>query len=334
MANVDLHYFNCALDCARRQGVDSDQLLSALGIELAPEQQRVDSEQMTRVVQAVWKKLADEFLGCTKTPCKTGSFSFMAQHVFHYESLEQMLSQGITFYNLITSDIQMRLVKRGDQAEFEFVFSDSSNDPHHFFLEFWLIIWHRFASWLIDVKIPLNQVCFTHAKPGHWQQAKLLFPCRHHFNRSVVKFCFAAKYLELPGARTRQDLMQFLRDSPADLITIPGSEQSVSATIRRVLLHHSGDSLRCPSLEELAANLAMSSQTLRRRLKVEGTSYPLIKDKIRCDVAIELLLTSNKNVNEISEALGFSEPRSFTRAFKQWTGTTPSQYVKAKNYIF
>jgi len=334
MAKVDLHYFNCALACAKRKGIDVETLLTELAFNIQPSQQRVDSEQMTRLVQLVWRKLGDEFLGCTKNPCKSGSFSFMAKHVFHYNTLERMLAQGISFYNLITDDIQMQLHRRGEQAEFEFVFSDSGEDPDHFFLEFWLIIWHRFASWLVDVKIPLNQVCFTHPKPAHWQQAKLLFPCRHHFNRPVVKFCFPVKYLELSCARTRQDLDQFLRDSPADLITIAGSEQSFNAKIRRILLHNSTESFSCPSLELLAADMSMSAQTLRRRLKVEGTSYPLIKDQIRRDLAIELLLTSNKNVNEISDALGFSEPRSFTRAFKQWTGTTPSQYVKTTDYIF
>jgi AraC-like DNA-binding protein len=326
MAKVDIHYFREALNCAVRNGFNGDEILSTLAIVIAPNQQRVDDEQMTRLVQYVWAKLNDEFLGCTNQPCKIGIFPFMARHVLHYKSLGEMLKQGISFYNLVTDDIQMKLVKNGDFAELEFIFLHPERDPNHFFLEFWLIIWHRFSSWLIDVKIPLSQVCFTHARPTHYQEAKLLFSCRHSFNRPIVKLCFYTKYLDLPCARSKQELTRFLRESPADLITIPGSEHSFKAKIIAILIHHESDILYCPSFESIALNLNMSAQTLRRRLNVEGTSYPMIKDEIRRDLAIEYLLKSNESIADIANALGFSEPRSFTRAFKQWTGISPSKY--------
>jgi len=331
MAKVDIHYFHEVLNCALRKGFDGHEILSALGITLTPKQQRVDGEEMTRLVQYVWANLNDEFLGCTKHPCKLGVFPFMAHHVFHYKSLEKMLLQGISFYNLVTDDIKMKLVRAGDVAELEFVFAHSERDPNHFFLEFWLIIWHRFSSWLIDEKIPLSQVCFTHAKPSHSQEIKLLFSCRHRFNRPIVKLCFHAKYLDLPCVRTRKELTRFLRDSPADLMTIPGSGQSFKAKIRAVLIHDENGILCCPSFETLALSLNMSAQTLRRRLKVEGTSYPMIKDEIRRDLAIDYLLMGTRNITDISIALGFSEPRSFTRAFKHWTGVSPSKYIRSKH---
>lgn len=331
MAKVDIHYFREALNCAVRKGYDAAEILSTLGVKILPNQQQVDGEQMTRLVQYVWANLNDEFLGCTNQPCKLGMFPFMAHHVFHYKSLEKMLEQGISFYNLVTDDIQMKLVRRGDFAELEFFFAHPERDPNHFFLEFWLIIWHRFSSWIIDVKIPLNQVCFTHAKPIHWQEVKLLFSCRHSFNRPVVKLCFHAKYLDLPCVKTRKELIRFLRESPADLITIPGSEHSFKAKISAILIYHKSDILYCPSFETLALNLNMSAQTLRRRLKVEGTSYPMIKNEIRRDMAIDYLLKNDDSIADIANILGFSEPRSFTRAFKHWTGVSPSRYIHSNN---
>jgi AraC-like DNA-binding protein len=330
MAKVDIHYFREALNCAVRKGFDGDEILSTLAINIEPDQQRVDGEQMASLVQYLWANLNDEFLGCTNQPCKRGMFPFMARHVLHYKSLEKILEQGFSFYNLVTDDLQMKLVKNGDFAELEFIFFHPELDPNHFFLEFWLIIWHRFSSWLIDVKIPLRHVCFTHAKPAHSQEAKLLFSCRHSFNRPRVKLCFHAKYLDLPCVRTRKELTHFLRESPADLITIPGSEHSFKAKIRGIIIDHESDSLYCPSFGTIALSLNMSAQTLRRRLKVEGTSYPMIKDEIRRDLAIDYLLNSNRSITDISTALGFSEPRSFTRAFKDWTGISPSKYSRTK----
>ena len=53
MAKVDIHYFHEALNCAVRQGFDSDEILSTLAINIEPNQQRVDGEQMARLVQYV-----------------------------------------------------------------------------------------------------------------------------------------------------------------------------------------------------------------------------------------------------------------------------------------
>ena len=46
----------------------------------------------------------------------------------------------------------------------------------------------------------------------------------------------------------------------------------------------------------------------------------------RCDIAIEKLSVQNMSVNDVAVMLGFSEPRSFSRAFKQWSGLPPSAY--------
>jgi len=333
MAKVDIHYFNEVLNCAVRKGFDGNSILSELGIILTPNQQRVNGEQMTRLMQYMWASLNDEFLGCTNSPCKMGMFSFMANYALHYKSLEKVIEQGVSFYNLVTDDIQMKLVRRGGLAELECNFLHPERDPNHFFLEFWLIIWHRFSSWIIDVKIPLSHVSFTHAKPSHYQNIKLLFSCRHSFNRPVVKLSFHAKYLDLLCVRTKKELSLFLRDSPADLITIPGSEHSYKAKIREIILHHESKVFYCPNFETIALNLKISSHTLRRRLKVEGTNYPMIKEEVRRDLAIEYLLVSNYSITDISNALGFSEARSFTRAFKHWTGVSPSKYLLSKHSV-
>jgi AraC-like DNA-binding protein len=45
---------------------------------------------------------------------------------------------------------------------------------------------------------------------------------------------------------------------------------------------------------------------------------------------IEYLLISEPSPTDISNTLGFSEPRLFTRAFKYWTGVSPSRYVPSE----
>lgn len=333
MATVDIHYIKAALNCNFRNGIDIESLLADVNINhdlLSTPGARVSGEQMTRLVKLTWASLQDEFMGCTPHPCKQGVFALMTRHALHYESLQAVLEQGIHFYNLFTNDIQMRLIQRGHNVEFIANFTHPEADPDHFYQEFWLVIWHRFASWVIGKKIPLIQVSFPYPKPAHHTELKYLFPCRHLFNRSELKFSFDARYLNNQPVRTQRELSHFLKHSPADLITIPGDEKSIKASIRSLLLSNQKEVLICPPFEEIAQRFGMSTQTLRRKLKSEGSAYPQIKDEIRRDLAIEKLYSQKLSITEISNLLGYSEPRSFTRAFKQWTGLTPKAYLKSK----
>ncbi len=321
--------------CAERKGHSTQSVLADIGIDptlLRQPHTRCHGDQMTRLVQRIWSTLNDEFMGCTEHPCKQGVFALMSRHALHYESLEAVLRQGIVFYNLFTDDIQMKLEQRGDLVEIEVYFTTPELDPDNFYQEFWLVIWHRFASWVIGKMIPLKRVCFTYGKPMHANELKYLFPCQHHFNRSVLKLCFSAEYLAYPPIRTQRDLSHFLKHSPADLITIPGEENSYRARIRSLLLNQETKVMQCPPFTQVAEKFNISSQTLRRKLKSEGSSYPQIKNEIRQDFAIEKLLSQKLSVSEIAHQLGFSEPRSFTRAFKHWTGLTPTDFLQSKQW--
>lgn len=83
--------------------------------------------------------------------------------------------------------------------------------------------------------------------------------------------------------------------------------------------------LTCGPRSFLAAKLGFSRQTLFRRLRAEETSYEDVLDALRHRMA-ELYLRSGKaSVNETAYLVGFSDPASFSRAFKRWTGKTPSE---------
>ena len=111
-------------------------------------------------------------------------------------------------------------------------------------------------------------------------------------------------------------------------MTIPGEDNSLEAQIERVFLKNSHGRPTFPKAEALAEQLRISPLTLYRRLLQEGTSYQKIKDNIRREIAIDKLVNKQLSVDEVSELVGFEEPRSFTRAFKQWTGLSPRNYCK------
>ncbi len=72
----------------------------------------------------------------------------------------------------------------------------------------------------------------------------------------------------------------------------------------------------------VATLLGMSVATLRRRLSAEGTSYRALKTRVLSARASDLLATDTA-MSAIASELGFADVRSFSRAFKSWTGETP-----------
>ena len=80
------------------------------------------------------------------------------------------------------------------------------------------------------------------------------------------------------------------------------------------------------SEESIAHALNMSLRTLQRKLRDEGTTYKELLDSTRRDLATRYIERSTVSVSEITYLLGFSEPSNFSRAFRRWTGQSPSAY--------
>lgn len=82
-------------------------------------------------------------------------------------------------------------------------------------------------------------------------------------------------------------------------------------------------------METIARRLGLSKRTPQRRIEDEGTSFQQILKETREALARHYLEKTSLPVAEISFLLGFSEPNSFYRAFRAWTGTTPDQARRA-----
>ena len=70
----------------------------------------------------------------------------------------------------------------------------------------------------------------------------------------------------------------------------------------------------------------MSTRSLQRQLREEGTSYKGILDEVRQELAQQYMQDPKMPIKEVTFMLGFSEVSNFTRAFKRWTGQTPAAY--------
>ena len=78
-------------------------------------------------------------------------------------------------------------------------------------------------------------------------------------------------------------------------------------------------------METIAQRMGISRQTLFRRLKAEGVTFEKILDELRHRLALHYLSGKKASVNETGYLVGFSDPAAFSRAFKRWTGRSPSE---------
>lgn len=81
------------------------------------------------------------------------------------------------------------------------------------------------------------------------------------------------------------------------------------------------------TLDDVAASLNLSSRTLMRRLKDEGTSYQQLLDEEQQRLARLYLDNPRHTVESVAAALGYHDVSTFRRAFKRWFGMPPSEYL-------
>ncbi|OEY66862.1 AraC family transcriptional regulator [Marinobacter sp. X15-166B] len=321
------HYARAILYGLEQTGESVDPLLARGGIDAEVIRQpkaRVPTDQFIRLFRLVWKHMDDEFMGRTSKPCRLGHFHLMGSLAVHAANLEEVIRQSIRCYGLFSEDIVISLNLDGAEAELSLTHRRPELDPDAFLVEWLLLVWHRLIGWLIGRKIILSHTTMTGPLPAHFDEYRFMFPCRCSFEQPRNSLFFSKQYLSMPVTRSPGELDSFMRKSPRDLLIWADDDDSVTTRVRQLL--EQSETRRLPNLERVAARLHMTSYTLSRKLKAEGSSYQKIKDNLRRDHAVTLLTRQHLSVAEISHQLGFAEPGAFSRAFKHWTGLSPLAY--------
>ncbi len=109
----------------------------------------------------------------------------------------------------------------------------------------------------------------------------------------------------------------------SELAKVRRSEESFTASVAEAL-EVSKDGFA--SLPRVAERMRVSSRTLARRLERQGLNFRELVNEHKRLEALSLLKESTLRIDEVAVQLGYLNPANFTRAFKRWTGETPSAY--------
>jgi AraC-like DNA-binding protein len=166
-------------------------------------------------------------------------------------------------------------------------------------------------------------ISVIYPKPADW--VKLSTNTDVRFNQSHNIFEFPQKLLKKQLLFSDQrELFQATRVCDHELNNIE-SFNDLSEVIKSKLIQ---SRLPLPNIEVVASELNLSIRTLRRRLEALGIQYIDLKQSVLNTRALELLLSNKRSLQQISWELGYSDYKSFSRAFKKLNALTPSQYRK------
>lgn len=317
------------LQGAARSGASIPDLLDHCGIArqtLEDPEARIERDTLIKMMLLIMQQTQDEFMGFGQgRKSKPGTFSMMAHAVINCPNLGAALDRGIRFYDLFELSIQTRLVREDDRARLV-IEADPRLDFREVIVEASLFIWLRFMSWLVGKAIEPSLVELDYPSVEEDDELQFLFDCPLEYDAAVCQVWFRADYLDLPLVQNELSLSKFLQDSLTQLFDGNIHNVGLPAQIRAIISNDYGHSF--PDFTEICSKLSMTPQTLRRRLKEANTSYQEIKDVIRKDASVHYLSKPELSIDEIALLMGFSEASSFHRAFKKWTGKTPSNFRK------
>jgi len=160
-------------------------------------------------------------------------------------------------------------------------------------------------------------------KPEPGEAYERFFGCPVQFGAEENTFVLSAKDADRPlPSANRQLAAVFDKMLTEELARLDKSD--VVSRCRAAVLEHlsSGEG----TAEDTAKQLHMSPRTLQRKLADVNTTYLQLVDDTRKDLALRYIEDPRRSVTDITFSLGFSQPSAFTRAFKRWTGLSPSDY--------
>jgi len=170
----------------------------------------------------------------------------------------------------------------------------------------------KFLRTLSGKNIVPIRVETEYSKRGVAEYQKL-FQCEVVFNAKVSKVLLRKEDLKYPVVSNDKSLFDLFNSILAQKKAAI-EENRCSENLKQVLfMQFKG---RIPTIEEAALALNLKTRTLQRKLLEEKTTFRAIANKVREELALQLMKNPAVKVSEVSDVLGYSDLTAFRRAFE------------------
>jgi AraC-like DNA-binding protein len=173
----------------------------------------------------------------------------------------------------------------------------------------------------------ISRINLPYATPPYVELATDMFGCPVAYGQPWAAYTFSSSILDMPLRMADPEAFREAESICQRELRKLGAKSSLANRVRRLMLEWQQG---FPTLAATARLLYMTPRTLHRHLLDEGTSFKQLLREVRHSLAIEHLKSGRLTVDDIARALGYSDVANFRRAFRQWEGVPPSEYVGAR----
>lgn len=258
---------------------------------------------------------------------RPGSFDVLDYVVRNAPTLREAFARWAR-YNRIEHDVAVfTLIDQGPIVRIEHTLKGGAVQPRHS-AESTLAAQVVGAQQLTGVAVKPLAVEFAHAAPASLKEHVRIFGVTPSFLAPVNAIVWPRESLALPVQAADAALSGILeRHADALLAALPVSDHSYADRVRAWLIRNLEEGEA--TLARVALALKLSERSLQRRLAAEHTSFDGLLDEVRHALALRYLAEPQVAISALAYRLGYSDASAFHRAFRRWTGTSPSSLRKA-----
>lgn len=228
------------------------------------------------------------------------------------------------YQKLCTHFIEFKVVEDNDDIVFDFSVTERmSVDLYRFYIESALSGTYTFLKQYLSISNLSAKFSFDYSRPAYVQRYEAMLGSSLEFDAGKNTVRFERSAAGKAPLTANEKIFSLADQQCRSMLNELNSEANLVERIYNYLLQSPWD---FPSQETIANQLSMSMRTLRRRLSELDTDYQTLVDAVKATLAKKYLLETEWSVHAIGEMLGYSEATNFKRAFKRWTGVTPTDY--------
>jgi len=311
------------------------ELVKSRGIDPAPIFTKAGLDPGTRrnTNSRVPRKRFDHLIELAAEACNDPAFGLRATARFHpshfgalgyswltSSTLRSALKKFIQYSKLVTGRSGIELREEYPDAIIELSWPDEMQTDQISQIAMALIV--HMCRLILDADFNPTRVDFMEDPPADRAPFDDHFRCPVYFDAGSCQIVIPIKLLDKPLPRSHPELSRVHDEAITRYLAQRDKADIISqckAAIFELIAGHGA------TAEQVANYLNMSSRTLNRRLVEQGTSFRKLLNRQRRELALKYIQDESLSLTEISYLLGFAEPSSFSRAFKGWTGQTPTE---------